>query len=1055
MSDNSWNQGIIPWFARNPVAANLLMLLVIVLGISAATNLRKEAFPSLEPDSLTISVEYTSGSAQQSEEGLAIKIEDQLEDVSGIKTITSSSTGSGVTVTVEKKSDYDLDTLLSDVKSKVDAISTFPSEAKNPVIEKAQREEHSLWLQLYGDTDRQTLQKLADELKSDLLSDSQISSVSLTGWRDPMMAIEIDEGRLQSYGLSLSDVETAINQGSSNTTTAVLRNEQLFLQLKASQQAYLKEDFAAIPLLTTAAGVQIRLGDVADINDTWDDDTAVLSRFRGHNSVALQVITTGDGDITRTVEATKVIVQQWHDQGRLPANVELTAWYDRSVSISDRLKLMVSNAITGVIMVFVLLAVFLNLTVAFWVAMGLPFIFFGTLFFMGDSFAGLTLNEFTTFGFIMALGIVVDDAVVIGESVYSVRKAEGDTLRNTIKGTMLVAVPTMFGVFTTVAAFFALSQISGHMGQLYAQFATVVTICLLLSLVESKFILPSHLAHLNTHKSPGRNPLMRAIRFIQNGADTALQWFSEKLYRPVLEAALSYRYAVTVLFLALFCLVVSMPFTGALRVSFFPDISGDTTTATLTMQPDTSFGQTHTAVLALEQYAYLADQTLLQQKGSTLKTAIANIQVLSEDDQAGTVTVELIADTPYNYDELAKAWTAAAGIPEGTKTLSISSHMDMADALRIELRASDDDVLTAAGLMLKEKLQKIPAVSGIEDNSEASEPQLFLALNAQGKAMGLTTDQLAEQVLQAFSGQVVQRFQRNSDEIEVKVRYPSAARQNPADVMNARIRTDDGTVLPLSSVATVEYGYARDTITRIDGKRAFYISAEVDKDSMSSTELVSLLQADVVPEIRHQYPSLDIQFAGEAREQAETQSSMGTMFLGAMLMIYVLLAVPLKSYVQPVIIMTAIPFGIMGALLGHWLNDLSLGILSFNGIIALSGVVVNDSLLLVSRFNDLKPDASHLHGALSLACRSRLRPVLLTSLTTYAGLVPLLSETSHQAQFLIPAAVSLGYGILFATVITLILIPVLVAIQHDVATALSAIKRWLSPASSTDRADAC
>ena len=349
MNEQDWNRGIIPWFARNPVAANLLMLLVIALGVFQAGSLRKEAFPSMEPDSLTISVSYTSGSARQSEEGLAIKIEEQLENVTGIKSITSASTASGVTVTVEKQSDYDLDVLLRDVKAKVDAISTFPADAKKPVIEKAEREEHSLWLQLHGDADRHTLQMLAEELKSDLLADPDISRVSESGWIDPMMAIEVDEGRLQAYGLSLTDVENAINQGSSNTMTAVLKNRQVYLQLKASQQAYLKEEFAALPLLTTADGVSLTLGDVASIRDTYADDTAVLSRFNGDNSVALQVITTGQDDITRTVEAAKAVVAEWHADGRLPRGVELTSWYDRSQFINERLQLLVSNAIAGII----------------------------------------------------------------------------------------------------------------------------------------------------------------------------------------------------------------------------------------------------------------------------------------------------------------------------------------------------------------------------------------------------------------------------------------------------------------------------------------------------------------------------------------------------------------------------------------------------------------------------------------------------------------------------------------------------------------------------------
>ena len=1032
MSEPVQKGSVISWFAANPVAANLLMLLVILLGVSTVSSLRKEAFPAMEPDSISISVSYDSGSASQSEEGLTIKIEDALEDVIGIKTLTSTSTGSGTTVTVQKQSDYNLDVLLRDVKAKVDAISNFPADADKPVIEKAQRESDAIRLQLYGDTDRYSLQSLAESLRSELLANASISQVNFAGWLDPMMAIEIDEARLQAYGLTLSDVQQAINANSSSTATAVLRNDRMYLQLKASEQAYLKEDFAALPLISSSDGRHLQLGDVAQIRDTYDDTSASLSRFAGYDSIGLQVVSTGQDDIINTVSATREIVAQWHADGKLPQGVELAAWQDSSQNITDRLKLLVSNAGMGVLLVFVLLALFLNVRVAFWVAMGLPFIFFGTLFFMGEGFAGLSLNEFTTFGFIMALGIVVDDAVVVGESVYAVRQAEGDTLANTIKGTMRVAVPTLFGVFTTVAAFYALSQISGGLGQLYAQFATVVTICLVLSIIESKLILPAHLAHLKTHKSQSSNRFARAWQRLQHGCDTGLNLLNDRLYRPLIDLALTHRYAVVVLFIGLFMLVIAMPFNGTVRMSFFPEVPGDSVRASITMLNDASYGQTHSALKQLETQARAADRILLDDQ--TLASGIANLQLLSEADQSGEVTVELRDDAPYDINTFTRTWRSLSGSPEGVRTLSVQSRQGSIDALRIELRANDDELLTQAGNQLKTSLQGIAAVSGISDNLTPGQPQLQLRLTQQGRALGMTTDDLASQLYQAFSGQVVQRFQRNSDEIEVKVRYPEQDRQNPANVLAARIRTPDGAVIPLSSVASVTYGFTRDSITRIDGKRAVYLSADVDKEALSASELVARLQASVVPQLERQYPGLDIQFAGEAQEQAETQTSMEQVFLFAMLVIYMLLAIPLRSYIQPLLIMTAIPFGIVGAILGHWFNDLSLGILSLNGIIALSGVVVNDSLLLVARYNDLKSEASSLPAAISEACRSRLRAVLLTSATTFAGLVPLLGETSMQAQFLIPAAVSLAYGILFATLITLVLIPTLLLIQEDAAT---------------------
>jgi len=1033
-------KGIISWFANNPVAANLMLLLVIVLGVMEMGSIRKEAFPSIEPDKITVSMVYDSGSAEQAEEGLTIKIEDSLEDVIGIKSITSTSTANGVSVSIEKKTNYDLDVLLRDVKSAVDAISNLPDQAEQAVIEKAQREEHALWLQLYGEMDRHNLQQLAERLKTDLLANANVSKVSISGTLDPMMSIEIDEGRLQAYGLSLSDVETAVNNGSTTTRTPVLNEKNIYLQLKTAQQAYEREEFANIPLLTSTAGTEIRLGDVATIRDTFDDEGSVLSRFGGKDSIALQVITTGNDDISNTVKGAQQVVDQWLEDGRLPESVQLASWYDRSESIMDRLNLLVKNALLGVILVFVMLALFLNLSVAIWVALGLPFIYFGTLFLMGDSVMGMSLNEFTTFGLIMALGIVVDDAVVIGESIYTQRAKYGDTVDNTIKGTMNVALPTLFGILTTVAAFYSLSKVSGNLGQIYSQFAVVVGICLLLSAVESKLILPSHLAHLNTRQNPAKNSLTKGWQKLQNTIDAGMLWFTERLYREVIETALRQRYAVLVLFLAIFIGVASMPFTGAVKLSFFPAISGDTTRANLTMQADASFGMTHQNLLTLEKAAYMADAQL---RGNVGDTSIVNLQLLSSGIQSGQVTVELSEDTPYSMDAFTSRWRKLAGNVEGALSLTIRSHRHMADALRIELRSSDDDVLAAAGQALKQKLEAIPAVNGIEDNLTPGQPQVVLKLNDQGRALGLTTQGLATQVLQAFEGQVVQRFQRSTDEVEVKVRYPESDRGNPSNLLAAKIRTSDGSVVPLSSIATIDYGFTRQSIARIDNMRAIYISSDVDKNLLSSTELVAQLQAQVIPQLLKKYPGIDVHFAGEAEEQAETQTSMAKVSIMALLTIFMLLAIPLQSYIQPVIIMTAIPFGVVGAILGHWFNDLALGILSFNGIIALSGVVVNDSLLLVSRFNEVKDETDNIHDAISEACRSRLRAVFLTSVTTYVGLAPLLSETSTQAQFLIPAAVSLAYGILFATVITLIIIPSLLYVQHDISTLLSRAKQRL------------
>lgn len=1029
-------RGMIAWFANNPVAANLLMVGLIVLGLLSLGSLRKEAFPSMEPNHVTISAVYDSGDAHLAEEGIALKIENALETVPGIKRVTSVSNASGSRVTVERESDYDLDRLLQDIKSEVDAINNFPTDAEKPVIAQARRQDHALWVQLSGETDRATLQTLLERLKEDLLAKPDIREVVLAGKAEPMVAIDIDAARLQSYGLGLSDVADAIKAESGSALTTSLRNSEQVVRLKAAQQAYRAADFARIPLLTTADGGRVLLGDVASVVDTYEDAPQVISRYNGVPGAAVRVVMDERGDITSIVEQAEAVVADWQARGALPAGVELETWYDKSTMIKERLSLLTKNAFTGILLVFVILAIFLNVQVALWVAAGLPFVFFGTLFLMTDDLAGLTINQMTTFGFIMALGIVVDDAVVVGESIYSTRQQHGDHLRNTILGTHRVAVPTLFGVLTTVATFAALTQVEGNMGQIYAQFASVVAICLLLSVVESKLILPAHLSKLNTQPRQVATDWRRHWDTVQTVASNGLQAFNDKLYTPTLQRVIRYRYGVVLGFTALLLLVIGMPLNGTVKTTFFPDIPGDVVNAKMVLQQDASFGQNAVNLERLETSAYQADLNLRTQANGDSPSGIASLQVDANADTSGIIRIELAKDAPYSSRDFTREWQRLAGSPEGVKQLQFVSQMQMVDSFKVEIKAWDQETVSAAGAQVKAILRETAGVSGIDDNLDPSRPQMRFSLTPQGQALGMTTAQLSRQVLQAFGGEVVQRFQRDKDEVKVRVRYPLEQRQTRFDVEQARVRLPDGTSVALRTVADIHMENQREEITRIDGKRGGYISADVDKAVLSPEALVTQLKRDLEPQLARQFPGIALHFAGEAEQQAETTSSMSTVFFGALLAVYALLAIPLRSYGQPLLIMSVIPFGIVGAILGHWLNGLAISILSLNGILALSGVVVNDSLLLVSRFNELTRSGQETISAIFEAAQSRLRAVLLTSVTTFAGLMPLLSETSLQAQFLKPAAASLGYGILFATLITLLLIPALLAIGGDLRALL-------------------
>lgn len=1021
--------GAIAWFARNPVAANLLFISIIILGITSFYSLRKEVFPALEPRFITISVIYDSGNPAQTEKDVAIKIENALETVLGIKRIISTSTADGCKITIEKVDSYSLNTLFNDVKNQVDSIHNLPTNAEKPILKKARKKEHAIWVQISGDVNRVNLQRFADKIKTALFAQSAIHNVIIAAQSDTMISIEVDEKKLQTYRLTFADIHKAINQESTTPLTTHLRNKHKSIHLSAASQANNIEDFSQIPIVTTNNGVLITLGDIAHISDTFEDDIFTLSRYNQKNSIAIQIVIDDDGDISKIVEQANQVVNEWHKKGLLPSNIELNTWLDNSQIIQERLSLLSKNALTGIILVFILLALFLNIRLAFWVAMGLPFIFFGTLYFMGETYAGLTINQMTTFGFIMALGIVVDDAVVVSESIYSTRQKYGDTIENTIIGTHKVSVPTTFGVLTTIAAFLALANISGIVGKLFSQFTVVVTICLLLSLVEFKFILPAHLAHLNTQKK--QNSGVEALwGNVQHIADKGLHYFNHHIYQFVLKYALKFRYAVIFSFITLLLFVIYLPLTGHIRTSFFPDVLDDVISVRLSMQTDASYAQTQTNLLRLESDALLAANNLAQKHHIEIDP-IQSIQVIAYDDHNGTLNIELAQNLPFNAKDFVNEWKKISGKPEGVQRLQFMTQKEFIDSFRVELKAEDNSILETAGAQFKTRLSTIAGVGDTSDNLTAKQAKVHLTLSEQGRTLGMTSKDFSQQISQAFGGQVIQRFQRNKEEIWVRLRYPQHQRQGLSDIMQAKVRTPDGAIVPLSMVAKVEQQAQQDIITRVNNQRTVYLTAAVDKSIIAPNELVTYLQQSFVPQLKKQYPSLQIHFAGEAEQQQETMVSMNKLFLLTLLAIYILLAVPLKSYIQPLLIMSIIPFGMIGAILGHWLNGITISLLSLFGMIALSGVVINDCLLLISKFNILH-NRMDTKDAIVIACSNRLRPILLTSITTFAGLAPLLAEQSVQAQYLIPAAASLGYGILFATMIMLILIPVLLLVQEDV-----------------------
>ncbi|MEM7482720.1 MAG: efflux RND transporter permease subunit [Acidobacteriota bacterium] len=1024
-------RGAIAWFTGNPVAANLLMALVIALGFASAQGLPRESFPGFPPHLITIEVGFPSGAPEVSEEGVVLPLERSLRGTPGIQRISSVARADGVTMTIEKASGVDLDLLLADVKARVDAVPNLPLRAERPILEKQRTDDRVIRAQVSGEVDHGVLERIAHDLWRDLLAHPDIDRVDRVGNLSPEVHVEVDDDSLAEYGLTLEDMATAIDRESLIDLSGRLRSPEGDLSLRAARRANWAGEVARLMVRTHADGSLLTVGDIATVSASYGDAPRRFMRFDGQPSIGLQVFKDAATSTDRVSQAVHEVIERWYESGRLPRGVDLDTWHDRSEQISSRIGLLRGNALVGMALVFAVLALTLDRRIAFWVAMGLP-VAFGGAFLVMRGF-GLSLNDLTTFGMIVALGIVVDDAVVVGESIHTYKLREGNSLASAVRGVHKVAVPTIFGVLTTVAAFSVLGLVKGDFGLVFTQFALVTAGCLLFSVVESKFVLPAHLAHLRLGDPPRSAPgrlfaaLQRAVsRFFDRLGDG---------YRALLSRALRRRYLSLLIILLVTAGSLGLVAAGFVRSTFFPDIPGELVTATLTMEETAGHGLTARNLTHLERSLERVAQRLGREGG--VENLLAAVQTHMTGDRSGEVLVELSAGklgvTP---KEVADAWRTETGALEGAKTIIFSAAFDAFPPISLEISAPDEASLRAAHLAIVDHLQATPGVQDLRDNLAPGRSELSLELTPQGRALGLRTAELSDQLQRAFLGYEVQRFQRGNEEVRVRVRYPATDRRDAQDLTQSRIRLPSGEAVPLSLVADAHHRPAPPEITRVDGQRVGILDAFVDRDRTSPEAAMVSLEEALLPDLRRRFPGLTIEQRGELAEIAETSASIAWTLLLALAAIFALIAIPLRSYSQPILIMAVIPFGVLGAIFGHWLHGLPMSILSFFGLLALSGIVVNDSLLLVATFNAKRRAGQKDLDAWLSAGSDRLRAICLTSVTTFAGLAPLILETSEHAQYLIPAAVSIAYGILAATAITLVVLPLSQMIFEDLRRAL-------------------
>lgn len=1018
------HKGIIAWFARNSVAANLLMIVLLIGGLFSTQIINKEIFPSFELNLLQISVAYPGAAPQEIEEGINIKIEEAIQDVTGIKKVTSVASDGFGNITVEVEDGVDPKTVLDEAKLRIDAISTFPANIEKPNIYQRKPENNVIWLSVYGDLNPHEMKELAKNIRDEVAALPSVTRAQVAGARDYEIGIEVSEDKLREYGLTFTQVAMAVQNSSLDLPGGAIRAKDGDILLRTKGQAYTGDDFSSIVVATGLDGSRVMLSDVAAIKDDFEERLE-YTRFNGKPAVIVEVLSLKGQDAVAIAEDVKSYLGE--RKLTLPAGAELDYWGDLTHYLNGRLNMMLSNMLMGAALVFIILALFLDLKLAFWVMVGIPVCFLGTVLVMPLEPFGLTINMLTLFAFILVLGILVDDAIVIGESVHTEVERHGHSMDNVIRGAQKVAMPATFGVLTTIAAFIPMLMVGGPMGIIWKSIGMVVILCLAFSLVESKLILPAHLGHMKvSNKAPTSRLGLMKQRFNERVAH-----FIHHSYKGFLERAIYHRYSWLAGFAGVLMLSIAVIEGGIVRWVVFPSIPSDFVQVQLEMEEGTAEEATLKALQEIEDALYRINGEAEAKYGEPV---VKHSFFALNSRTSAFIFAELTKgeDREMDGNAITEAWRDAVPEMVGVKKLSMNATTGDGGAdVAFRLQSSDLEQLALAAKELKAKLGTYEGLYDIADNYSSGSHEIRLKIRPEAEALGLTLSDLARQVRYGFYGYEAQRILRNKEEVKVMVRYPLEQRRTLGHLENMLFRTPDGNAVPFATVADFEVGDSYSAITRVDGRRAISITAAANKDKVEPGKVVAEIEKDFMPQLKRKYPHISSALDGQSQEEASAMFSLLQGLFFALFTIYALMAIPLKSYSQPLIIMSVIPFGMIGAIIGHLLLGLSLSVLSLCGIIALAGVVVNDSLILVDFVNRARAQGYSIKDAAVNAGCFRFRAIILTSLTTFFGLVPIILERSLQAQIVIPMATSLAFGILFSTVVTLILVPLLYVILAD------------------------
>ena len=1029
---------MIAWFAKNGVAANLLLGIIVIAGIFSIKGMKMELFPDFDLDLVSITVPYPGAAPLEVEDGICKQIEEKIWDLSGIKKLVSySREGEGV-VGVQVERGNDPQELADKIKVRVDSILNFPEEAEKPIVEVATQRRRVLAVAIHGNCDEKSLRKIADKTLDDLTNLSGITQVEIAGIRKPEIGIEVSEASLRQYGLSFDQVAQAMKRSSIDTPGGVARTSSGETLLRSMGKAQDGKQFEEIRLLSNANGSNVQAGDLANVKDGFEDKV-LYTRFSNEPAVTLRVFRVGKQspiDISERVTDYVDTIKP-----RLPEGISMTVWQDSSYYLQGRLEMMVRNAFQGLLLVFLVLSFFLRPSLAVWVALGLPISFMGAFATMGVLDA--SINLVSLFAFIVVLGILVDDAIVVGESVYTLGSKGEKPLKASIKGTHLVAMPVTFAIITSMVAFVPMLFLPGWLGKLMKDIPLVVIPALFFSLVESKFILPYHLSLCRFDSLP-KNSLSK----IQNRISVGLERFIEIRYQPFLKKCLEWRYLTLSCFLGLLMVTFGLIAGGHVpSIRGVPPVPSDYISVKILMHDGVPAETTQKALAEVERARLETIDYLIEQKEPNpfryvMKTMGAqpfsggpreNADIATGSNR-GEISVELIKseDRTRSAPQISALWRERIGPLPGLKQLFFG---DVAaggskTAIDLEIAGQDLKAMGVAADLVKKKLASYEGIFDVTDTYSGGKREMKIEINANGLALGLTQADLGRQIRQAYYGEEIQRIQKERDEVKVMLRYPLKDRKTLTALHDLRVRTSSGVEAPLSEVATITMGQGYPTIKRSDRSRIINVQTSANKDTAKVPLIERDLELNFLPSLREKFPNSRFTFVGEKKEQEESDSGLAQAGGICLFVIYALLAIPFRSYLQPFLIMSVIPFGLIGAVLGHFLFGLPLSQLSHFGLVALTGVVINDSLVLVHYVNQRAKETTLLE-ATRLAGMARFRAILLTSLTTFVGLLPILFERSLQAQFLKPMAIAIGFGVLFATFITLLMVPCLYLILED------------------------